>query len=399
MPGNRAPYRNALRRGLANALTRAWIPLSPEDLERRCSWLLKLKTGERSLWVRNSRRAAHPDVLRELVSKSYELRLTHPFEALEIAQAAVETAEALDLGSGWTEFLRDLQAQAWGNLANAYRLVGDPKAAERAWQPAEARFAAGSGDPILAGDLASKKGVFLRSLGKFEEAVSLLSNAITFREQVVEMHAAGRARVDLAITHFYAGDAKAALAQVPLAAQQLDTLAEPEMGLALIHNTLFFLEADHQEQLALALVDRADPWYRELDSPLLGHRAGWLRGRLHLALGHYRTATAYLEVARRGFVAAGQPYDAALTGFDLGLAWTHLGGHYRVAHMAQEMYSVLVAQEIPREAAATLLLFADAAKQQRLNLALMRQLAQKLEPLRRPGARPEPTPAENGELS
>ncbi len=205
--------------------------------------------------------------------------------------------------------------------------------------------------------------------------------------------------MELAITHFYAGDAKAALAQVPLAAQQLDTLAEPEMGLALIHNTLFFLEADHQEQLALALVDRADPWYRELDSPLLGHRAGWLRGRLHLALGHYRTATAYLEVARRGFVAAGQPYDAALTGFDLGLAWTHLGGHYRVAHMAQEMHSVFVAQEIPREAAATLLLFADAAKQQRLNLTLMRQLAQKLEPLRRPGARPEPTPADNGELS
>ncbi len=231
------------------------------------------------------------------------------------------------------------------------------------------------------------------------EAVGLYEEAVRLANRVADKHMCGKTSLDLAVAHFYEGSVKKALGQVPLAAQQIDTLAEPEMGLALIHNTLFFLEADKQEQLALGLVDRADCWYAELDSPLLGHRAGWLRGRLHLSLGHYRTAINHLELARRGFVACGQAYDAALTGFDLGMAWIAVGGHFRVAHMAREMYSVFTAHEIPREAAATLVLFADAAKQQRLTVAMLRQLAQKLEPLRRPGARPEPAPAESGELS
>ncbi len=398
MAGKRKQYRAAIRRGLAGALERAWAPLPPEDLERRCAWLLQLPAQKRGLWVRNSQRAAHPDILRHLISRSYELRLNDPAESLRVGQAAVEAAAALDLGAEWRELLSDLRAQAWGNLANGYRLLEDCEAAEGAWKLADTFLEAGSGDCALAADLLRKKGAFRCHQRRLAEAVALQERATALSERVDDLHVAGKSRLDLAITHFYAGDPTAALAQVPLAAQQIDSLAEPEMGLALIHNTLLFLEADKQAQLALGLVDRADCWYAELKSPLLGHRAGWLRGRLHLSLGHYRTAINHLELARRGFVAAGQAYDAALTGFDLGMAWIAVGGHFRVARMAQEMYSVFTAQEIPREAAATLLLFADAAKQQRLNLAMMRQLAEKLEPLRRPGFRPEPAPAESGDL-
>lgn len=399
MSGKGKRYRAAIRRGLARGLERAWVPLLPADLERTCSWLVNLTSAERSLWVRNTRRAGHPQLVSHLIEKSYAARLTQPSAALCLARVAVETAEALDLGAEWADLLADLRAQAWGNLANGYRLTVDLPNAEEAWKRADENLTGGSGDNLLRAALARYKGHLRRAQSRFPEAIVLLEQSVALSRRMRDPHAAGKTSLDLAATHFYAGDTKAALAQVPLAAQQLDTLAEPEMGLALIHNTLFFLEADKQEHLALALVDRADPWYDELESPLLGYRAGWLRGRLHLALGHFRTAVNHLERARRGFVAAGQAYDAALTGFDLGMAWTHLGGHFRVAHMAQEMYSVFAAKEIPREAAATLLLFADAAKQQRLNVAMMRQLAQRLEPLRRPGARPEPAAAEGGELS
>lgn len=368
--------------------TRAWPPLAPEELEARCQWVLNLKPAERRLRVRNSARVKHPDVVCRLIATSYELRLSDPAEAVRVAQAAVDAAEVMELGSKWLRWLGDLRARAWGNLANCFRLVDDVQQAEGAWRHADARLKAGSGDKLLAADLMLKQATLRQAQRRLSEAASLYARATELAAKARDHHLAGKSGLGLAITHFYAGDAKQALTTATQAAQQIDFRREPEMALALLHNTLFFLEADQQHQLALALVGRIEPWYRELESDLLGYRADWLRGRVHSALGHFKTATNYFERARRGFLSAGQVYDAALAGFDLALAWMNVGAHYRVQRLAQEMYAVFTAKEIPREAAATLIVFADAARQQRLNLALMRKLASQLEPLRRSGARP-----------
>lgn len=378
----------------ARELRRAWAPLLPEELEARCAWVLNLRPSKRGLRVRNSRHAKHSDVVCGLLARSYELRLSDPAEARRVAQAAVDTAEAMELGSRWKPWLADLRAQAWGDLANCFRLIEDLEQAEKAWGRAATLLAAGSGDKRLAADLAWKKAALRRTQGRLSEAVELYGLAADLADKARDYDVAGKSRLGLSITHFYAGDVKQALSAVFRAAQQIDFRREPEMGLTLLHNMLAFLEADGKQALALRLVDRIELWYRELGSDLLGYRANWLRGRLHAALGHYKTATNYFELARRGFLAAGQIYDAALTGFDLALAWMNVGAFYRVERLAQEMYSVFTAKEIPREAAATLIVFADAARQQRLDLALMRRLASQLEPLRRPGARqaaePEP---------
>lgn len=378
----------------ARALKAHWAPLSPADLKRTCTWLLSLKPHSRRLWARNRRGAAHPQVVRRLIRVSYALRLKDPGEALRVAQAAVETAEALDTVQSCAQLLSDLRAAGWGNLANALRLVDDVTGAEAAWTQADALAETGTGNPALAADLRRQKGTLRCHQRRFRDAAVLQEEAAHFAERAGDLHGAGKTRLDLAITHFYAGDVKQALSVVFRAAQHIDCRREPELGLVLMHNTLLFLEADCQYSFALRLVDRIELWYREPDSELLGHRASWLRGRLHMALGHYKTATHYFEKARRGFLAAGQVYDAALTGFDLALAWMNVGAFYRVERLAQEMYSVFTAKEIPREAAATLIVFADAARQQRLGLALMRRLAAQLAPLRRPGAQatadPEP---------
>lgn len=373
-------------------LARGWTALSPEELARACTWILGLKPVECPLRARNSARARHPDVACRLIAASYELRLSDPAEALRVARAAVDVAEALAPRPKAARWLADLRARAWGNLANCCRLVDDHVQAEEAWTRAGSFLKAGSRDKLLAADLAWLKAALRRSQRRLEEAAALYRRAAELAEEKRAHPIAARSRLGLAITHFYAGDAKQALAVATQAAQQLDLRREPEMGLALFHNTLFFLEAERQHRLALALAERIEPWYRELGSNLLGYRASWLRGRLHFALGHFKTAANHFEVARRGFLSADQLYDAALTGFDLAFAWVNVGAHHQVQHLALAMYPVFVAKEIPREAAATLIVFADAARQQRLNVALMRKLASQLEPLRRPGAQPAAGP-------
>lgn len=374
------------------ALARAWAPLSPAVLERACTWILGLDPGERPLRARNSPRARHPDLVCRLIATSYELRLTDPAEALRVARAAVDVAEALEPRPGSARWLADLRANAWGNLANCCRLVDDHVQAEEAWNRADSLLEAGSRDKVLAGMLMLWKATLRQAQRRLTEAVALFGRAADLADKAQNGHVAAKCRLGLAISHFYSGDAKQALAVATQAAEKLDLRREPEMGLALFHNTLFFMEAERQHRLALALAERIEPWYRELGSDLLGYRASWLRGRLHFALGHFKTAAHHFEIARRGFLSAGQLYDAALTGFDLAFAWVSVGAHHQVQHLAMEMYPVFAAREIPREAAATLIAFADAARQQRLNVALMRKLASQLELLRRPGGLPAAGP-------
>lgn len=367
------------------SLERSWKPLSPEDLERICLSLLKLSPGQRSLWVRNSRRAAHPDVPRQLVAKSYGLRLTDPVEALLVGQAAVEAASALDLGAAWAGLLSDLRAQAWGNLANCYRLVENLRQAEDAWRQADEFLEIGSGNKALAADLARKKGELRLAQTRFGEAIGLQEKAVALQQEAGELSSRAKTQVGLAVTHYYAGQVDQALEVLPLAAQHLDVRREPEMGFAYVHNLLLFLEAAGDFPCALRLSLRAERQYQELASPLVLLRGWWLRGRLLLGVGDWRGARPFLELARRGFLERELLYDAALAGFDLALAWTHQNERFRVQRLACEMFEVFRSQQIPREAAAALQLFAEAAKAWKADLALMRRLAADLEPLRRPG--------------
>lgn len=335
--------------------------------------------------MRNSRRAAHPEVSLSLVARSYELRLTDPVEALRLGQAAAEATSALELGAEWGALLSDLRAHAWGNLANCHRLVEDLDQAEEAWRHADQFLKPGTDNKLLAADLARKKGILRRIQGRFAEATTLLKQAALMNQQHQYFHAAGKTLLDLAVTHYYAGSLDEALEALPLAAQHLDVRREPEMGFAYIHNLLLFLEAAGDFPCALRLSLRAERQYQELASPLVLLRGWWLRGRLLLGVEDWRGARPFLELARRGFLERQLLYDAALAGFDLALAWTHQNERFRVQRLACEMFEVFRSQQIPREAAAALQLFAEAAKAWKADPPLMRRLAADLEPLRRPG--------------
>ncbi len=395
MGRGRRVYEKVLREVIDRALAKAWAPLPPIELERTARALVRLGAGQRQLLARNSQRAANPNLIGHLIERSYELRFSNPSEGARLAEVAVETAEAIETGLGWDALLFDLRAEAWGNLANARRVADDLTGAESAWQSCDGWLGRGSGDPNLRAVLLRQKAQLRHLQRRFEEAQSQLSESASLFDRLQDPHAAGKARLALACAYSADGRPKDALAVTPVAAKQIDGFREPEMGLALLHNSLFFLEADGQKLLALRLSERLEPEYHETGSAILAYRGWELRGRLYAGFEAWKLAAPLFDRARRGFLQLGLTYDAALAGFDLALAWMHSGGFGRVQKLAAEMYDVFTAREIPREAAAALLLFANAARCHQADLRLLLRVKAALDPLRPSQAAPAaPAPRE-----
>lgn len=383
MPSRRLNYRRLNRWAIAAAARPEVTALPPLEVERVCDWVVRKLDRGLALYLQNSTRANHRDVVLGLIERSYRLRHDSAEAGLRWAQAAVEVAEGLRLGRHYARLAADLRAQAWGNLANALRIRGSLDDAERAWSESDRHWLCGTEDPLLSADLNAKRGSFLAHRGRFEEAVGAVTIAVLLRDKLNEPHLAAKSRVQLAFFTNRLGRPADAIELSSRAAIDLDYALEPEVGFALVHNSLVYLEADGDLRTAL-LGSRATRWLYDLvGSPLLQHRASWMRGRLTLEDGEPDRAAPELEAARRGFLGLDLPYPAALAGLDLALAYARQSEPLKVIRLAHEMYPVFTSHRIPREAAAVLVLFAKTAKSLHVEAAQIAAWVAELTPLRR----------------
>lgn len=383
MPSRRLNHRRLRRWAIAAAARPEVTALPPLEVERVCDWVVRKLDRGLALYLQNSRCANHRDVVLGLVDRSYRLRLESPEAGLRWARAAVEVAEGLRLGRHYARLEADLRAQAWGNLANTQRILGAFNDAEEAWAESDRHWLGGTADPLLEADLAAKRGSLYFDQKKLPEATALVTNAVALRDKLNEPHLAAKARILLGFVLNRSGDPGSALEVSSRASLDLDFGLEPEVGFALVHNALIYLEADGDLRTAL-LGSRATRWlYQIAGSPLLQHRASWMRGRLTLADGEPDRAVPELEEAKRGFLSLDLPYPAALAGLELALAYARQSEPLKVVRLAHEMYPVFTSLRIPQEAAAVLVLFAKTAKSLHVEAQQIAAWVAQLTPLRR----------------
>ena len=378
-------YEGAFDQALRALLTSPWKTIAPDEVERSCDWLAGLRLPEIGLRVRNAPRAQHPRVVRGLALRAYAERFGDPRHGHELALRAVEVAEALPYAAEHMSLARDLQAGALGVLANSFRLLEDHQEAEETWKRCEERRAGGTDDLHLGGELGRLKAALRRDQRRYAEAIELQQGAACVLEGIAELHAAGKTWLSLAVTYFDAGDPGAAVEAASDAGRLLDCEREPELGFALLHNTLFFLEALKQPRLTTILLHKLEPLYAEAGSPIFVWRCWWLKGRLIAATGRHRPAAKHFDAARKAFVEHNLPYDAALAGFDAAHAYSRLGQPLRVKHIAEQMFEVFTSKAIPVEAAAAFKIFVDAALAWEADETLMARVAENLERVRFPG--------------
>ena len=380
MPRKRIPYDAVIRAALERAL-QAFDPLEPEVAEERCAELEGASPVERRALLRRRGDFGRVEVVAGLCRRAYSLRHSQPAEALRIARLATQAAGALSRKRALRALAADLRSEAWAQVANSLRVQGDLGAADRTWRRADAYLKQGSQDPQLRSLELELKGVLRTEERRFHEAVSVLAEAASLYEAAGLRHEAGRSRLILARALFNRGEVEEALHAAFQGSGQIEPERERGMGIGAFHNLILYAAELGHTTRALLLLSVSLHHYERIGG-LFHLRGLWLAARISASRGR-PTAAPLLEKIKAELLRRRLYYDAALCSLDLALAYAH-GGHFgKVKELAAEMYPVFVRQEIPREASATLLLFAQAAREEQATAEAIARWSQEVRTFKR----------------
>ena len=281
------------------------------------------------------------ELMEALIAASQEMRFRDRKKMLDYAFLAQVGAHNLGDEDGPRALRADLEARAWGELGNAYRLNDRFEAAEMALSSAAVLLDQGSGDILLLGHLLDLQASLRSSQRRLPEALELLGHAERYYREAGDLHLAGKALIQKGINTFYEGRAAEAVTLIRQGLAQLEPGRDPRL-LAL-----------GQHDLLNALVECGD--YREAGEMLLSSGLGqafaedpvnllrlrWVEGRIFAGKEKLGRAEGILQEVRDGFQARGMEYDAALVGLELAGVWLQQGDKAAaVRDLAQEVREI-----------------------------------------------------------
>lgn len=271
----------------------------------------------------------------------------------------------------------DLVALSTAHMANACRAGDDPRQADEHF--AHARYVIrhhGVTDPEILAQVDHLEGSLRMDQRQFARAEELLTrSAMLYRVSGNNVETA-RALVTLGGLYFFKGDLADAIETTSASLRLLERSSEPRLYLCARYNLARFLTEDGQYLEAAEMLSADEALYREFPEAWTRLRLIWLRGKIAAGLGHSEEAEAAFLEARDGFIAEGCGYDAAMVVIeDLALLYLREGRTVDVKRLAEEIYPILQAQDVHREAAAALMLFQESARQEALTMRAVEEYA------------------------
>jgi hypothetical protein len=325
-----------------------------------------------------------------LLAASWDLRYDDPQEMVRFAELALFAAERLEQARHGRAAVADLRARTWAELANAHRVADDLARAEPAMARAVSWQRRGSGDPWLIARIAVLMAALLTDQRRFAEAGELLVKAFGFYYRIGDRHLAGRVLIKRGILSGYANDPRGALALLVEGLELVDAERDPRLAIQAVHAILYNLVGCGRHRQARIHLWRSRSLLLRHGGRLAQLRLRWLEGQIHAGLGELGRAERELLATRRGFAAAGSPYNAALASLDLAAVWLQQGKTAQVRQLVEEMIATFRALRIAREAVAALLILRQACDRDEATLDRVRAVTMLLtelerQPQRRPG--------------
>jgi len=343
---------------------------------------------------RKKRRLASWSLCEALLRLSYALRKDHPEEMVHFAEMAVEVASLVPWRPSepnHLDQLRDLEARAWGELANAYRVADELALAEAALEQAYERYHVGTRAPVLLARLHDISASLFANQRRFADAYRSLEKSRALLLAAGEWHGAGRTLLNKGLFSTYEGHPAEGIQLITDGLNEIDLDRDPDLVYHSLHNVVFLtIETGDLERGReyLGLLRRlAEVRAGRLDRLKLF----WLEGRLAAGLGDFETAARIFAQAKRAFERAGLFYHAALAGLDLAAVWFRQGKAARVKGLVGELVAAFSRVQVEREAIGALLVLDKALAQDRATLALIEEASAALERLA--GKRSGPQPA------
>jgi len=322
-----------------------------------------------------------------LVRRSCQTAAEQPSEANHLADLAVHVANMIPGGEPFEEsWVDQLRSLALAGLGNARKVRGDLSGAEKSFEMADTCWEAGTAgsedalgyEPVIL-DL---KAPLRTAQRRFSEAIKLLDRAVALflegQPAYRDPHLAGRSLISKAFVLIETGESESAIQVLKKANGLIDPERDPRLVLCVQHNLVDNLSKMGRHTEAADLL----PELRELATAhgsALDHlRLKWVEGRIAAGLGDYDRARTLLTVVRQTFLAASNPYEAALATLDLVIPDLQEGKAAEVRKLADEMVTVFRDHDVAREALAALLLFQEAARQETATAELAREVAASL---------------------
>lgn len=287
-----------------------------------------------------------------LLQQSFELRYRDPKAMRWIAYNALKAAESLSPAEYGQLFVCDLQARAWGDLANAYRINDEFAEAEMAFEQARALLRRGSGDLRLLARTADLEASLRKAQRRLAEAVELFDGAYRLYSNLGEEHLAGRALVSKGLSLDYDSSSGQAVQTLRKSLTLLDEDRDPQLASVARHNLIEALgnSGDFQAASRLLLQSGLRSYFAE-DDHLSRLQIRWTEGRIQAGLGRHSTAESALLQVRGDYLDLGVNYAAALVGLDLLPIWFRQGKSGQARATAKAIYGTLAALGIHPEAA------------------------------------------------
>jgi tetratricopeptide (TPR) repeat protein len=352
---------SALVQRLATQLSR-----EHHKAERDLRDLLPLSPDERVRRIERARgRFRGPALVNLLLAESRRCipgRAAEAFHLAELARKIVNRSPRIP------EYF-DLYALATAHMANACRVSNDRRQAnEHFILVRQVIKDHGVTDPGVVARVDDYLGSLRKDQRLLPSAERLLTRAAKLYSLVQAPEDAARALIKLATVYAHQNDPERAIEATRSALTLLGPESDLNLQIAGHYNLALQLVQAGRHEEAAELLESDDGLYRRVQAPWLQLRLVWLRGDIAAGGGDLAAAErAYLET-RDGFVALGIGYDAAVVSLDLAVLYLRQGRTAEVRRVAEEMLPIFEAQDVHREALASLALFQEAARQDQLTV-------------------------------
>ena len=353
---------------LVLAEERAVVPRLREELGRH-------PRSRQEVLVGNSSRYQTWSLTESLLDDCRHLCQADSEEATHLARLAIQIAEGLDAERYGLERVRDLQARSYAELANVLRVREQHREAEKCFGRARELLSDGTGDPIEEAGVLSLEASMWSVVNSFDRANALLDRTIATARRLGESELLAKALIQKAKYSADRGLPDKALSLLLEAQQNLDPGFDRRLAFTVQHNILYALvQAGRFEEAAAGLADTG-ALCRRLGYPIDQIRLAWLEGRVFHGLARVEEAEARFRFALDRMLAEGLDFDAAMVGLDLAVLYSEQNRSAETRELAAAMLPIFRSHQIQREAIAALLVFREAAVQERLSTELARELA------------------------
>ncbi len=286
---------------------------------KRARLLLSLGEGAQSL-LRANVPLTGLGIYEALLAQSWMVRFDTPEEMVRLAETATEVAQSLPACGYGTKRISDFQARAWGELANAYRVMDRLRSSQQAFGRAYALMNSGTGDPYLKARLFDLEASLLGKWREFPLALSRLASLSNIYRELGEHHLAGRAFIVRALYTYYSGKPEEAILLNQEGINLIDQRQDSALFMQALHNHLVFLVELRLFEPARRVLfeNRQHLIYEDRASAL---RLRWVEGRISYGLGNLVSAELAFQDAKKGLAKLNLIFAPAIVCLDLAMVY------------------------------------------------------------------------------